>query len=179
MQIQPRPTAARPSGQQQAQTRLAHQPPVNQPVRTTQPKKPFVKKTIFIAIVALILFGALLAWQLLSSQIQSDRYQAVFLSNGQVYFGRLHGYYGSKPFMTDVHYFQANSQTVTKDSISSNQLLVKLGDEVHAPEGKLILNKDAILFVENLSEKSKVTEAIKKEAAGTDASASATGGITR
>jgi hypothetical protein len=120
-------------------------------------------RPVVVAVVALLLLGAVITWQLLSTQIQSDKYQAVFLNNGQVYFGKLHGYYGSRPYMTDVHYFQANSQTAAAESNSSNQLLVKLGSEVHAPEGKLILSKDAILFVENLTENSKVTKAIENE----------------
>lgn len=178
MQIQPLPTTPIP--------------PSERPVSRTHPvqavssksgpapkKKNQKKRPILIALVALVLLGAVIAWQMLSTQIQSDKYQAVFLNNGQVYFGKLHGYYGDKAYMTDVHYFQANSQTTSKDSDSGNQLLVKLGSEVHAPEGKLILNKDAILFVENLTDGSKVTEAIKNETQATDASANTTRGITR
>jgi hypothetical protein len=114
--------------------------------------------------------AALFAWQYLSSPIMTNRYQAVFLNNGQVYFGKLHGYYGAHPYMTDVYYFQANAQT-GKDNGNSDQLLVKLGQEVHAPENKLLLNKDAIIFVENLTEKSKVLDAINSDKQNTNSSA--------
>ncbi len=179
MQLQPRPTAGTLPAQRPSPTNRSTQPPAIPPTRSIPPKKSRTKKPIIIAIIAVILLGVVVAWQLLSSQIQSDKYQAVFLNNGQVYFGKLHGYYGSKPYMTEVHYFQANSQTAATESSSANQLLVKLGSEVHAPEGKIILNKDAIMFVENLTEESKVTEAIKKEAQSSDSSTNQSGTITR
>ena len=128
-----------------------------------------------LLIIVLVLAGALL-WQRLNNRIMGSRYQAVFLSNGQVYFGKLHDYYTSRPYLTDVYYFQANTQTSSGQSSGGSQLLVKLGDEIHAPEGKLILNKDAILFVENLTDKGKVVEAIKKNGQQTQTT---TGGITR
>ena len=136
------------------------------------------KKIVISSLVILVLMLAgVLLWQRLNDQVMGNRYQAVFLSNGQVYFGKLHDYYTNRPYLTDVYYFQANTQTSSGQSSGGSQLLVKLGDEIHAPEGKLILNKDAILFVENLTDKGKVVEAIKKE--GQSGTVNATGGISR
>lgn len=171
---------------------MSQRPPSNrlQPVEQPQPtpipprsyhdktKKRFSKKQIILSLALLLVaVAALFAWQYLSSPIMTNRYQAVFLNNGQVYFGKLHGYYGAHPYMTDVYYFQANTQT-GKVNGNSDQLLVKLGQEVHAPENKLLLNKDAILFVENLTDGGKVVDAIKQSGIK-PADTTTSGGITR
>ena len=138
-----------------------HTPPSPLPKKT---KRAIRKPLIIGTVVAILLIAGLALQQLTSSQVNSSRYQAVFLSNGQAYFGKLHDYYTSRPYMTDVYYFQSNNQPAgTAQNTSGNQLLVKLGQEIHSPENKLILNKDSILFVENLSDDGKVVQAIKKD----------------
>ena len=93
------------------------------------------------------------------NQVDGSKYQAVFLSNGQVYFGKLHGYYTGRPYLTDVYYIQSPTTSSSgSSSTDTNQQLVKLGSEVHAPENEMILNKSSILFVENLTDKSKVVQ---------------------
>jgi len=98
------------------------------------------------------------------SQIDSSRYQAVFLSNGQVYFGKLHGYYGDRPYLTNVYYIQGTSDGTSSESTATNenQQLVKLGSEIHAPDNTLILNKPSILFVENLTDEGNVMKLINE-----------------
>ena len=166
MQIN-RPTAARthhactsPPRVPQQQNVSTSTPPT--PLRPNAPKQSKKLAIITVALIGLLLAGTLL-WQKVNDHIMGNRYQAVFLDNGQVYFGKLHGYYTNRPYLTDVYYFQANGQSNSAQSSGGSQLLVKLGQEVHAPEGKLILNKDAILFVENLTDKGSVVEAIKKD----------------
>lgn len=128
-------------------------------------KRSILKKPVFVlTIFALAAITAIAIWHSAASQINTNQYQAVFLSNGQAYFGKLHDYYTGRPYMTDVYYFQSNNQPAgSTQTASGNQLLVKLGQEIHAPENKLILNKDSILFVENLSDSGKVVEAINKD----------------
>ena len=38
--------------------------------------------------------------------------------------------------------------------------LIKLGEELHEPEDLMIINKDNILFIENLKADSKIVKAI-------------------
>lgn len=115
-----------------------------------------------ILIIALIVSALLFAFN--RSQIDSSKYQAVFLTNGQVYFGKLHDYYTSRPYLTDVYYIQApeGNGTSATNVDTSNQQLVKLGSELHAPQNTLILNKDSVLFVENLTDEGKVVQLIKE-----------------
>lgn len=99
-------------------------------------------------------------------------YKAVFLSNGQVYFGKLEGWPGAKPKLTDVYYLRlrtplqqqqiAEGEEATPPAQPQRELvLIKLGSELHGPLDEININPDHILFVENLKENSKVVEAIR------------------
>lgn len=105
----------------------------------------------------------------------SSEYQAVFLTNGQVYFGKLdfeHGWIA----LSDVYYLQlaedlqpasaGDSDTDTTQNDTQNQQqkiqLVKLGAELHGPEDEMFIAKDKILFWENMKDDSKVMQSIKQ-----------------
>ena len=120
-------------------------------------KKRFVLP-ILIAIVVIIL--AISGFVALTGKsgaagIDGSKYQAVFFTNGQVYFGKLSGVNSDQMKLTDVFYLQTQaSQGDEKDSKNpqdsstdqSNVQLIKLGNEVHGPEDAMILSKDQILF---------------------------------
>lgn len=105
-----------------------------------------------------------------SAHIDKNKYQAVFFTNGQVYFGKLDKLSGGYFKLSDIFYLQANStddgesanpqETATQDP--SDVQLIKLGSEVHGPEDEMIMSKDQILFFENLKNDGTVTETIKQ-----------------
>jgi hypothetical protein len=66
----------------------------------------------------------------------ANAFYAVFLTNNQVYFGKLSESGSRYPVLSDVYYIQAaTSQDLTKGSQSGSQLqLVKLGSELHQPQ---------------------------------------------
>ena len=125
---------------------------------------------IVIGVVLLLAVVGAIAYSVLGigSAVDKSKYQAVFLTNGQVYFGKLDGWGGSQATLTDVYYFQASGDTTGADSENPEetdaitQTLVKLGEEIHKPTDKLILNEDAVLFVENIEDDGQVVEAIKQ-----------------
>jgi len=99
--------------------------------------------------------------------VDSSKYQAVFLSNGQVYFGKLKGLGGNAPVLEDVYYLVINQPLQGQEGekpVQPKYTLVKLGREIHGPEDKLILQKRHILFVENLKDDGKLVAAIKQAA---------------
>lgn len=121
------------------------------------------------ALVAVLAVVGLVWYLMMPGQVDRNNYQAVFLSNGQVYFGKLHGYGTGQPYMDDVYYFQAGGAGQTNEADAEKpeqnndtQTLVKLGDEIHKPEDKLLLNPDAILFIENISAEGSVVKAIEE-----------------
>ncbi len=61
----------------------------------------------------------------------STPYQAVLLSNGSVYYGKLSGYGGGHPMLTDVYYIITKTDPDTKQVTN---VLVKRGKELHGPD---------------------------------------------
>ena len=93
------------------------------------------------------------------TDVATGEYQAVFLDNGQTYFGKLDSKSGEFLNLTDVFYLQANTAA---NSPQGGLALSKLGTEAHAPEDKMSINKSHVLFIENLKSDSKVVQAIQQ-----------------
>src|SRR3989344_7818454 len=74
----------------------------------------------------------------------SGKYQAVFLSNNQVYFGKLYNANSSYPTLRDIYYLQVTQVLQPKDPKSPAQQinLVKLGGELHGPEDEMRINRE-------------------------------------
>lgn len=94
------------------------------------------------------------------ASINSKEYQAVFLSNGQVYFGKLSVPSGNYYYLRHVYYLQ--SQAVTRGPGGRRQRLIKLGSEIHGPEDLMIINRDQVLYLENLKPSGQVSRAIAR-----------------
>lgn len=144
-------------------------------------KQKSIKKVIVIAIASVLLVAvlAVLTVVLLTgakktgpdASINKDDYQAVFLTNGQVYFGKLQNSTGEYLKLSDIYYLQvdgavqqaggnSNANTTQTDE-NSNVQLIKLGNELHGPRDEMQLNNQQVLFWENLKQDSRVSEAIK------------------
>lgn len=107
--------------------------------------------------------------------IARDRYQAVFLSNGQVYFGKLTLVNDQYVKLSDIYYLevgqnlQQTAETTEKKEgeaavagAQTDPRLIKLGQEIHGPEDEMILNKDQVLFWENLKQDGTLSKTIKE-----------------
>jgi len=119
-----------------------------------------------IAIIVVIILGISLA-KGGPSGINKNEYQAVFLQNGQDYFGKLTAMNSNYFKLTDVYYLQSSgsgssSSSNNSSSSSDNSTLVKLGSEIHAPEDEMIIAKDQVLFYENIKSSGKVAQAISQ-----------------
>lgn len=123
-------------------------------------------KTVFwvvITIGALLLVIVVLRGQRLLIRTPSA-YQAVFLDSGQVYFGKLHAVNRDFLSLTDIYYLRAG--TVQQGGQTEGQIdLIKLGAELHAPKDEMIINKDHVLFYEDLNESGEVMRLIRKHKA--------------
>jgi len=91
----------------------------------------------------------------------SDAYQAVFLDNNQVYFGKLKGNDRAYATLTDIFYLQV-AQPLQPSEPATNVNLIKLGSELHGPADEMQINRDHILFIETLRDDSQVVKAIKQ-----------------
>lgn len=126
--------------------------------------------TIIIAI-AIILIAAGAAGYFVNKKYlldkKSDERQAVFLTNGQVYFGYISHSNDQIVELEDIYYLKTttdlqNNSTTTPPKVS----LIKLGSELHGPEDQMFINRDQILFFENMKNSSKIMDAINKFSSG-------------
>jgi hypothetical protein len=88
-------------------------------------------------------------------------YQAVFLTNGQTYFGRYYDRIGAYAKIEDVYYLQ---QTQGADpNAAPDTKIVRRGRELHAPGSRMLVPKSAVLFVEDLTDASPITVFMKQD----------------
>lgn len=132
-------------------------------------KKLFIKKIIIVAVVVVLFAAGFAAYSLkfADSDIKKNQYQAVFLTNGQVYFGKLSNSQSKYLKLQDVYYLQVQSDQ--KEAQAQNQQpaigepqLIKLGEELHGPEDFMNISEDQVTFWENLKQDSKVVKAIQQ-----------------
>lgn len=100
-----------------------------------------------------------------NANVNTNEYQALFLTNGQVYFGKISNLNHRYVTISDIYYLQVqqNLQDGSKSSSAASQVsLAKLGSELHGPEDKMYIASDQVLFWENLKSDSKVVQAITK-----------------
>jgi len=147
----------------------------NSNIREPKSKPKITKSKLIITgiisavLLAVVVFGALSIYRSSTAMtIDSSKYQAIFFTNGQVYFGKLQMLNGDYMKLKDIFYLQTktpeedpkNPQETTTQTNPDVQL-IKLGDEVHGPNDEMIVNKDQILFFENLKSDGKVSQSIK------------------
>lgn len=103
-------------------------------------------------------------------RVDNSKHQAVFLTNDQVYFGKITAITDDVVVMENIYYLQNTGnqaaddakQEATSPTQQSNMSLAKLGNELHAPEDRMQINKEQVLFWENLKDDGKVSQAIKE-----------------
>lgn len=176
------------------------------PKKSPDMSKPVLLTLFFLVLAVLVLgvsvlFGVIYSEEMRKSnmvELNSDKYHAVFLSNGQVYFGLLSNYNTANPKLSDIYYLQLaqspqaategqpateNAETTEGENTepegqvleqpgqaTSDQglTLIKLGEELHGPEDSMILNKEQVLFIEQLKDDGKVVKAIEDYKANKD-----------
>lgn len=114
-------------------------------------------RRILIAVVA---FAAAFAftkyWDfVLTPPIGHAKYQAIFLTNGQTYFGRYLDRLG--PYVKLDNAFYIQQQAAQQEGQQGDLKLVRRGSELHEPDAEMLIPKDAILFIEDLRPDSQVS----------------------
>mgnify|MGYP001567471508 CR=1 FL=1 len=131
---------------------------------TTVTKKGSPLKWFWLILVAVLIVVAFMWWSGELEAVVGSKggYQAVFLTNDQVYFGKLSKIDSSYPVLRDVYYLQVTQALQPRDSNTpaTNINLVKLGGELHGPKDEMVINRDHILFFEDLKDDSQIVTAI-------------------
>ncbi len=148
----------------------------SQPTRP-QPTRRFLTLRVPRRIIALIIVVLLGAGVYAYADGQppfgptADTWHAVFLTNGNAYFGHFYSGPGEYATLREVYYVLVStplqSQNPQPTQQASPQLtLQRLGDEIHGPKQEMKIPKTAILFVEELRPDSKLVEAIRLQKSG-------------
>lgn len=86
--------------------------------------------------------------------IDQMTYQAIFLTNNQIYFGHLKNVSPNYLILSDVYYVKVNDD--------GKGQLVKLGSiEPHGPQDKMTISLNQVLFWENMRPDSPVVKTIQ------------------
>jgi hypothetical protein len=103
-----------------------------------------------------------------AKQIDTSKYQAVFLNGGATsgsvayttYFGHVTKLNGSYLVLHDVYYLTTST---TDQGQSANPQLTKVGcQQLHSPYDEMVINRNQVAFWENLQDSGKVVQAIKQ-----------------
>jgi len=132
---------------------------------------------LLLVVLAVAALGLLKIFEdrIKTGMMVKSEYQSVFLTNGQVYFGKL-AFWGGWAVMTDVYYLQVTENLQAASGTDANPgstgqqqgnqqqniQLVKLGNELHGPEDTMYIAKDKILFWENMKDDAKVRQSIRQ-----------------
>ena len=124
--------------------------------------------TTVVVVVLLVVIGlGVGAYKMANANagVKTNQYQAVFLTSDQVYFGKLRNINDRYVELTDIYYLQVQQSVQPADNNNQQDpkvSLAKLGSELHGPEDIMQINRDQVLFWENLKDDSKVVSAIKE-----------------
>jgi hypothetical protein len=112
----------------------------------------------------LVFLGAFLFtqwWDFTIPSLGRGEYQAVFLANGQTYFGRYYDRIGAYAKIEDVYYLQ---QTQGADPAAApDTKIVRRGRELHGPPARMLVPKSAVLFVEDLTDSSPIAQFMRQD----------------
>jgi hypothetical protein len=110
--------------------------------------------------IALVVFVAAFFftqwWDFTIPTLGRAQYQAIFLTNGQTYFGRYYDRIGAYAKIEDVYYLQDGQATDAGGTTDTR--IVRRGRELHEPSARMLIPKTAILFVEDLTDASPIAQ---------------------
>ena len=135
-------------------------------------------RSLLTLVVVLLIFGGSIyfvagytgiASLLPGSRVFESEWQAVFLTNGQVYFGKVDSIHPDFINLKDIYYLQvvnvedtsALGQPPDVQAQPEQRLtLIKLGNEIHGPLDSMLINREHVVIIEDLKSDSRVVQAI-------------------
>ena len=95
----------------------------------------------------------------LASAINSRDFQAVVLTNGQIYFGKLSVPGGNFYYLRHAFYL---TTAAARTGGTQQRVLAPIVKDVHAPEDLMVINRSHIVYVENLSPSGAVSRRMQQ-----------------
>ena len=122
--------------------------------------RPRLGRIAVFAFVLVVTFALVRWWDFVLPSFGA-RYQAVFLANGQTYFGHYLDRLG--PYIKVENAFYIATQPTVEEGQSPESRLIRRGSELHQPLPYVLIPKSAILFVEDLRTDSQVAQFMDKQ----------------
>lgn len=116
---------------------------------------------LVVLFIVFLTLDSLIGWGVIVSN--KKPWTAVFLTNGQVYFGHM-SKSGGDVVLKDIYYIQTNQANAAANAQTQQQQpnlsLVKLGNELHGPVDLMRINKQQIILTEEMKEDAQVVKSI-------------------
>src|SRR6478736_2204261 len=116
---------------------------------------------VLIAVVIVLLTFLFVRWWDFTLPSFGARYQAVFLANGQTYFGHYLDRLG--PYVKVENAFYIQQAPTAEEGQTPESRIIRRGSELHQPLPFVLIPKTAILFVEDLRSDSQVGKFMDQE----------------
>jgi len=134
------------------------------PPKNLKRKSRLIKLGALMGGLALVLAIALVTMLVMKSQpaqaIDTSKYQVVYLTNGQAYFGKLQNTSGDFLVIKSPYIAQSVSAD-DKTAAATQATLLKVTSQVYGPEDSIAIKASQVTFWQNLRSDSKVSTAIK------------------
>ncbi len=173
-----RTTTQQSSATRQANTQAATQPaPIYQdrpPKHEGISRRRLLRPVLIVALIVILAGAGFASYRLTTASssnlvgVDADRYQALFLNSGQVYFGKLSSADPQTVRLTDIYYLQVaqdvqpQEEAAPEGATTQEPQLIKLGEELHAPEDEMYVDRNQVSFWENLKDEGQVVQAIQQ-----------------
>jgi hypothetical protein len=115
---------------------------------------------LLVSVAALLIFGKGGGE---AKHVDESKVQAVFLENGQVYFGKVRTINDKYMDLYSIYYLSVDRPVQPEQAGAQQQgniTLQKLGCELHGPVDQMVVNRDHVTFWENLRDDGQVAKAI-------------------
>ncbi len=122
----------------------------------------FLLISVGLLVAALAVYVATGGHKNEKTYLKADKFQAVFLDGGQVYFGKVRDMNDKFITMDNIYYLRVNQAAEGQENAQAQQdiSLAKLGCELHGPEDYMVISRDQVTFWENLKDDGQVAKAI-------------------
>lgn len=123
-----------------------------------------VPRGVYFALIGIIVAALIiLSYRYFSARegLDTSKYQMITLTSGESYIGKLSRMTGNYVVLDDV-YYQQKPQTSGASADNSQITVLQLSDTVAKPENTMHIAHDKVLHWENLSNDSKIVQAIKQ-----------------
>ena len=121
---------------------------------------------LVVGIIVLIAIVVFLVVTIFISPVKGGDWYAVFLTNGQTYFGHVVKQNSQVLVLRDVHYLQVQQIAPTEEGQTpqSQFSIVNISDDIHGPESEMQISRIHILYSQKLKEDSQVIILIEQRA---------------